>query len=135
MKRQYTYILVFALIITGLFTFYYRQNKQTQDTVNQILGEQIVQKKQATLNAGTVTTTLKFTQGETLYDALVQAKAEGLSFEFKEYSGMGYFVTQIGSLIPEKDTYLMYLVNGEEANTGISTYILKAEDVITWEIK
>jgi hypothetical protein len=134
MKKQYIYVLVLILIVAGFFAFSRSQNNQVENT-NTTASEQALQEKQAILTAGTVTTTLKFTEGKTLYDALVQAKAEGLSIEFKEYPGMGYFVTQVGSLVPGKDKYLMYLVNGEEASVGISTYVLKDGDVITWEIR
>jgi hypothetical protein len=136
MKKQYIYGLLIAIIlVTGYFFFVNRNSTPTDSQVETATQGQVQQAKQATLIAGDTTTTLTFTEGQTLYDALVKAQQAGLTLELKEYPGMGYFVTKIGSLVPTAEKYLMYIVNGEEASEGISSYVLKENDVVKWEVK
>jgi hypothetical protein len=77
-----------------------------------------------------------FTQGESLYNILLKEKeANKISFSGKEYSGMGFFMTDIGTLHSTKDHYLMYYINGKEAEIGISSYFPQNGDVIEWKLK
>lgn len=134
MKKQYIYgFLIVVLLVVGYFFAVNRNNAPADSQIPAITQQQQV--LHATLIAGDTTTTLLFTEGQTLYDALVKAQAAGLTLELKEYPGMGYFVAKIGSLIPTAEKYLMYSINGEEASEGISSYILKENDVVKWEVK
>lgn len=134
MKKQYIYgFLIIVLLIAGYFFAVNRNNVPADSQIQTAMQQQQV--RQATLITGDSTSTLTFTEGQTLYDALVKAQEAGLILELKEYPRMGYFVAKIGSLVPTADKYLMYSVNGEEASEGISTYILKENDVIKWEVK
>jgi hypothetical protein len=131
MKKQYIYgFLIVVLLVAGYF-FTVNRNRVPADSQIQTTTQQ----RQATLIAGDSTSTLTFTEGQSLYDALVKAQETGLTLELKEYPGMGYFVAKIGSLVPTADKYLMYSVNGEEASEGISSYMLKENDVVKWEVK
>jgi hypothetical protein len=133
MKKQYIYgLLVIVLLVAGYF-FTVNRNSVPADSQIQTTTDQQV--RQITLIAGETTTRLTFTDGQTLYDALIKAKETGLTLELKEYPGMGYFVAKIGSLVPTADKYLMYSVNGKEASVGISSYVLKENDVVKWEVK
>lgn len=133
MKKQYIYgFLIIILIVAG---YIFSTNRSTVPTDTEIQTTTQQEVKQVTLIVGESTTTLTFTQGQTLYDALVKAQQAGLTLELKEYPGMGYFVAKIGSLVPTADKYLMYTVNGEEASEGISTYRLKENDIVKWEVK
>lgn len=133
MKKQYIYgFLVVVLLVAGYF---FTVNRNSVPVDSQIQTTTQTEIKQATLIAGDSTNTLTFTEGQTLYDALLKAQEAGLTLELKEYPGMGYFVAKIGSLAPTADKYLMYSVNGEEASEGISSYILKENDVVKWEVK
>lgn len=83
-------------------------------------------------------TTLNLTSapGTSLYDILLKEKENNsLSFSGKEYPGMGFFTTDIGTLHSTKDHYLMYYVNGKEAEVGISFYFPQNGDVIEWKLK
>lgn len=138
MKKQYIYgFLIIVLIVIGYFTFTNRSAiplaRTEVGTTSQEIANAPAQK--ATLKAGSTEIALSFSEGESLYDALVWAKQAGLSLELKEYPGMGYFVTAIGSLVSTETKYLMYSVNGEEASVGISSYTLKPGDVIEWQLK
>ncbi|MBP7805008.1 MAG: DUF4430 domain-containing protein [Candidatus Pacebacteria bacterium] len=136
MKKQYIYgFLIIILLVAGYLISVNRNNTPADSQVETTTQEQLQQVKQATLIAGETTTTLTFTEGQTLYDALIKAQQAGLTLELKEYPGMGYFVAKIGSLVPTADRYLMYSVNGEEASEGISSYVLKENDIVKWEVK
>lgn len=133
MKKQYIYgFLIVILLVAGYFLFI---NRSSAPSDVQVQTTTRLEKKEATLIAGDATQTLTFTEGQTLYDALVKAKEAGLTLVLKEYPGMGYFVTKIGTLTPTPEKYLIYTVNGIEASEGISSYILKENDVVKWEIK
>jgi len=134
MKKQYIYgFLIVVLLVVGYFFVVNRNNAPADSQIQTTTQQQQV--RHATLIAGDSTSTLAFTEGQTLYDALVKAQQAGLTLELKEYPGMGYFVAKIGSLVPTADKYLMYSVNGVEASEGISSYILKENDVVKWEVK
>lgn len=72
----------------------------------------------------------------TVYDAMNSLRAQGkITFEGKEYPGLGFFVTQINSLKAGDGKNLMYYINGEEASAGVSTYVFKEGDNIEWKLK
>ena len=134
MKKQYIYgLLIVVLLVVGYFFTVSRNSAPADSQIPTTTQQQQVQ--QATLIAGDVTRILTFTEGQTLYNALLKEQGAGLTLELKEYPGMGYLVTKIGSLIPTTDKYLMYSVNGEEVSVGISSYVLKENDVVKWEVK
>lgn len=62
-------------------------------------------------------------------------KQNKLDFDGKNSSGLGFFVEEINGIKnnPSANTYWIYYVNGEAAAVGISTYIIKNNDVIAWE--
>jgi Domain of unknown function (DUF4430) len=72
----------------------------------------------------------------TVYDAMNVLKEEGkITFEGKNYPGLGFFVTKINSLESGDGKNLMYDINGVEASVGISTYEIKEGDIIEWKLK
>lgn len=87
------------------------------------------------LSAGTAKLSLPVTGGS-LLSILTDAKNHGeIAFSGKEYAGLGFFVTEIGTLKQEDGKYLMYSINGKEASVGVSLYIPKAGDAVVWELK
>lgn len=87
------------------------------------------------LTAGTAQLSLPITGGS-LLSILTDAQKRGeIAFSGKEYSGLGFFVTQIGSFKQEDGKYLMYSINGKEASVGVSLYVPKNGDAIVWELK
>lgn len=85
--------------------------------------------------AGSATLSLQVTGGS-LLAILTSAKERGeIAFSGKEYPGLGFFVTELGSLKEGDGKHLMYSINGKEASVGVSLYIPKAGDSIVWELK
>jgi hypothetical protein len=95
-----------------------------------------IQKDFVNLIAGDKNINLQITQGQTLYEILQNGENKKLiSFDGKEYTGIGFFMTSIGNLHQENAKYLMYYVNGIEASLGISQYVPKSGDLIEWKLK
>lgn len=89
-----------------------------------------------TLSMGDKRQIFSFTKGITLYDAFKELQSKGeISFEGKNYPGLGFFVTRIGDLKSGDGKNLMYDINGKEASVGVSAYVLKEGDIIEWKLK
>lgn len=72
----------------------------------------------------------------TAYDAMIKLQTEGkITLGLKEYSGMGYFIEEINGIKNngQMNKYWIYYINGQSAKIGVSSYILKNNDLITWE--
>lgn len=149
-KKQYKLILLvpcLALVLLLSAVFISKKDPGVIDThisvpttssseqENQIPPEEANNTISVALTAGDTNVELSPTAGMTLYDALVEAKENGaLSFSGKEYSGLGFFVSDIGTLHQTAGTNMIYYINSKEASVGVSAYILKDGDVIEWKL-
>jgi hypothetical protein len=89
-----------------------------------------------TITAGDKTINQIFEKGQSLYDILVQAsKSSALGLYGKEYPGLGFFVTDIGNLSAGNGKYLQYYINDKYATLGISAYVPKEGDIVTWKLE
>lgn len=96
--------------------------KENAEKVTLILGNQIIN--------------LSFEHNTLFYDALAQAKDEGkIIFSGKNYPGLGFFVTDIGTLHAGNGKNLLYYINGKQASVGVSSYTLKDGDIIEWKLE
>lgn len=87
------------------------------------------------LVAGTTDSSISVSGGS-LLSILTAAKERGeIILSGKEYFGLGFFVTELGSLKEGDSKHLMYYINGKEASVGVSTYVPKAGDLVVWELK
>jgi hypothetical protein len=78
-----------------------------------------------------------FLPEETLYSSMVKMKNQDLiTFSGKEFSGLGFFITEINGVSqnPQKGLYWKYFINEKPANIGISSYVLKRGDKISWKL-
>lgn len=90
----------------------------------------------ATLSAGDVKINIPFAPDTIFYDALVQAKTAGtINFSGKNYPGLGFFVTEIGTLRAGGGKSLLYYINGKHASVGVSSYTLQDGDIIEWKLE
>ena len=91
---------------------------------------------QATISAGNTKINLSFLKNASLYDVLTKAKNNNkINFNGKNYPGLGFFVTDIGTLHSGSGKDLLYYINDKEASVGVSSYILKDGDVIEWKLE
>lgn len=60
-----------------------------------------------------------------------------ISFSTKNFSGLGYFVQEINGIKnnPSTGFYWTFYINNQEAKVGISNYIIKPNDTLTWKFE
>jgi hypothetical protein len=86
-----------------------------------------------TLRIGNETSTLN-ASGSTLYEIL-NDKENKIVMTGKMYPGLGFFITDIGSLHSGNGKNVMYDINGREASMGVSTYVPQKGDIIEFKLK
>ena len=75
-------------------------------------------------------------ENSTVYDLMSALKQRGdINFTGKISSGLGFFVEEINGIKnnASNNIYWIYYINGKTAGVGISNYILKPNDVISWK--
>ncbi len=75
-------------------------------------------------------------ENTSLYTAMAELEAQGkLAWVTKEFGSLGKFVDSINGVKSDRLTgkYWFFYVNGEASQVGISNYILKNNDSITWK--
>ena len=125
--------IFFAILFAVLAVFFTSVKERTQiektDSVNK-------DEMSARVLAGETNLNLQFTQNTTFYDALMRAKNTGkITLHGKNYPGLGFFVTDIGSLHSGNGKSLLYYINGKQASVGVSSCILKDGDIIEWKLE
>jgi hypothetical protein len=89
-----------------------------------------------TIDGKTITATTA--QNSTVYDAMNELqKQKILSFTTKKFTGLGYFIESINGISNSPCTgyYWTLYINNEEAKVGVSNYIIKPNDSITWKFE
>lgn len=152
--KLYIRVLVAVILVFIVFFLTPRPNHQVEEVLPQKINSEIktqtvkptIEKTQNikteennlhfTLLAGNINTQLLFSPNSFLYDALVKERDAGkITFSGKNYPGLGFFVTDIGTLHAGSGKYLLYYINGKEATVGISSYTLKDGDIIEWKLE
>ncbi|MBI3335244.1 MAG: DUF4430 domain-containing protein [Candidatus Portnoybacteria bacterium] len=91
----------------------------------------------ATLIANQKTYQVGISENSSAYDLMKKASEQyEFSFNGKEYPGLGFFVETINGVKNNEKgdgKYWIYYINGEEAQAGISNYIVKSGDEILWK--
>ena len=77
-------------------------------------------------------------EGVSVFDAMKMIEEKSIasnpfSFKYKEISGLGSFVTEINGVKGSPGEYWIYYVNDKLASIGVSNYILKEGDIISWK--
>ncbi|MBP6925694.1 MAG: DUF4430 domain-containing protein [Candidatus Pacebacteria bacterium] len=100
------------------------------------IGVAETQQFSVTMIVGTEIFTFRYNEPMSLYELLVQARDdENISFDGKNYPGLGFFVSEINNLKSGSEGYLMYDINGTEASVGVSAYMINNGDEIVWQLK
>lgn len=86
-----------------------------------------------TLNVFDKSYPIKTEEGINVYDAMKSIEDKSFSFKATENPSLGYFVEEINGVKSTPGKYWIYYVNGKEASVGISKYILKNGDIISWK--
>jgi LysM repeat protein len=73
---------------------------------------------------------------QTVYNLMMALKKRGdFDFSGKDSSGLGFFVESINGVKNNsfKNTFWFYYINGKSASVGISNYVLKPNNLISWK--
>lgn len=138
-KKQYKIIFLFSLIFLITFFVFLNIYKRTTPStlISHLVDEAEAQTEtiSVTLIFGDKTLNLSFNQGMSLYEVFTQAQEKGeIDFSGRKYPGLGFFVSDIGSLHQSVGENLMYDINGEEAEVGVSSYVPEDGDIISWRL-
>lgn len=138
MKNRKIQILIVALLITVTFSHVDFAVAKTKKVAAQkiSLGKTDLKEKTITLDVPNHTYTAKFTDGSTAYDAMVavqKVKANNFSFHSKNYGDLGNFVDEINGVKGTPGKYWIYYINNKKATLGVSKYVLKTGDRISWK--
>lgn len=97
--------------------------------------QELFREKFVTLNVLKQTYKIEIENKDTVYDAMeiLDNSTNNFSFNSKKYSGLGIFINEINGVKGRSGAYWIYYINGEKVSVGVSKYILKSEDVITWK--
>ena len=132
-KLYITIFVILCLFVVAIFKTTPSQPKNSVPLFDQG-GARSGNFASATLSAGNVK--IKISAGTSLYDALTEVRKENkIEFSGRDYPGLGFFVTDIGTLHAGDGKYLFYYINGKEASVGVSSYKLKDGDIIEWKLK
>jgi len=139
-KKQKKIIVIISLLILVTLIFLKTEKVYSPKNTENFNKETLIPEEKSTISTTIIidkeTLHLSSIEGKSLYNILLNEKEKNnFSFSGKEYASMGFFTTDIGTLHSTKDHYLMYYINGKEAQVGISSYIPKNGDVIEWKLK
>jgi len=88
------------------------------------------------MEIGSNTYALAVPDNTTAYEAMKKLSSENdVAINFKQFSGLGYFVDEINGQKTDSASgkYWIYYINNQPSQVGISKYILKNNDLITWK--
>jgi len=121
-----------------------QDNQNTENNLNQKNNEEQVKQDQIKKEAENLINvslkvqdknyTAKIKEGSSAYELMNQLKQDGLTFSATEYSGLGFFITEINGVKEDrkKSNYWTLYINGKESSVGASQLILKEGDLIEW---
>ena len=131
-------IIVIVIIALSLSFVLFKEGDRTKEFVPSPLVQQIQQENlvEVTLEVGGSAYEVLVPQGSTTYDLMQKAQAEGkFRFQGRDFPGLGFLVEEIQGQRqnPRQGMYWIYSINDKKAEVGVSNYILKPYDVITWK--
>ena len=104
-------------------------NKDISPSLSSLIG--------VTFEFGGKTYSTKVSQDSNVLDLMNKIKTENSDFDFvgREYPGLGFFVDSINNKSNTNFSYWIYYVNERQAEVGISAYVLKDGDIISWRLE
>lgn len=89
--------------------------------------------KSATLEINELSYKSTIENDTSVYDFMQKIKDKGeITFEEKNYTGMGKFIDEINGIRGNGEKYWIYYVNDTKAKIGISNYKINPGDVVSW---
>ncbi|HLC70043.1 MAG TPA: DUF4430 domain-containing protein [Patescibacteria group bacterium] len=102
-----------------------------QIEINELVPEPVGVK----IQIGDAIYSIQVAENTTLYNAMEKlANQRKITWQTKEYGSLGRFVDSLNGITSDRirGKYWIFYINGETAKIGISSYILKNNDLIKW---
>jgi len=147
-KRKYKIIILFLIVIIGISILYFRpkqiklivpieKNYQTIDIKKNIESKPkslvLTKGSKVSLEVLEQKYQIEIQDGASVFEAMQQLeKDNSFNFKYRQTLGLGAFVYNINNIEGSPGKYWLYYVNGIKSPVGISNYILKAGDIISW---
>ena len=140
-KTKKLILIIFLMIICSALIYSYTKNQPKQDNIPPVTLPANSTKTLGTTSTATNATLLvnetsygtKIAGPMNVYDFMIQLQNEGkITFQTKNYSGMGEFVEEINGVKNGNKNWIYY-VNEKKAEIGISNYKINPGDVVSWK--
>ena len=133
-----TFILITTLLIGSIYFFKNRNEESSSEAVEFEQSEEKIASIEIFSDSETKDIyDVEIQEGQSVFQILETLKAnEEIQFEYGEFEGLGVFVTSLNGITADSNSeYWKFLINGEEAQVGISDYIIQTGDTIQFEIE
>jgi hypothetical protein len=133
-----TFILITTLLIGSIYFFKNRNDESYSEEVEFEQSEEKIASIEIFSDSETKDIyDVEIQEGQSVFQILETLKAnEEIQFEYGEFEGLGVFVTSLNGITADSNSeYWKFLINGEEAQVGISDYIIQTGDTIQFEIE
>jgi len=135
-KNKYIIIiLTTTIILICLFLWCEKRNDKIFIHNNEINKSEDLNNINVYLNVLNKNYSLIIPEGATVLDTMNISKNNNFSFKGKEYPSLGFFVEEINGVKGENGKYWIYYINEQQAEVGVSKYIVKNGDIISWKLK
>lgn len=120
--------VLFAVVVGGYLLFVAPTPQPVVDK-----GQNVQQEVAASVVVASERYDVSVPEGSSALAVMEAARAQtAFDFQGEEYAGIGFFVQEINGTSSTQDHFWLYYVNDEEAQVGVSDYIIQAGDVVTW---
>ena len=138
MSKKYFKILIIIILSCILITVFYQIGVKPLSGVQigpNALSEKNVKVSLEVLNKKYET---NIEENSTVFKVMKKIEEKNtednlFNFKYTEYASLGSFITEINGIKGTSGKYWIYYVNGKEASVGVSKYILKSGDIISWK--
>ena len=128
MSKKYFKILIIIILSCILITVFYQIGPKALSGKNVKVSLEVLDKKYKT----------NIEENSTVFEVMKKIEEENtednlFNFKYIEYASLGSFITEINGIKGTPGKYWIYYINSKEASVGVSKYILKSGDIISWK--
>jgi len=131
---HFIFLIIFLLPLFFIINHGISFTNHDKDNIGQT--KQISKQESVAINISGKLYKINIPEGSSALDAMKVLERENpsvFSFISENFPGMGAFVESINGIKGGEGGYWIYYVNNMKASVGVSKYILKPGDVITWK--
>ena len=127
------FFILLAIVVFGFLKFS-KQNSSPQIVPKALSVENI----KISLNVLDKKYETEIKEDASVFEVMKKIEEENMkdnlfNFKYEEFTGLGAFINEINGQKGGENGYWIYYVNNIEASVGVSKYILKSGDIISWK--